>query len=81
MTSDGSSVPLPSRPAGDQTVRALTQSLGAAHAQAIGDVVAHKGADHVHVAVREVNQLQHAVNHCVAQRDERINRAERDAVD
>ena len=44
-------------------------------------VEAGERPDHEHVAVREVDEAQHAINHRVAQRDERVDRAEREAVD
>ncbi len=48
---------------------------------AVQDAEADVGADHVHVAVREVQELQDPVDHRVAQRDERVDAPERQAVD
>src|SRR5665213_2763200 len=39
------------------------------------------GADHKHIAMREIDKSQHAVNHRVPKRDQRVDRAERNAVD
>ena len=49
--------------------------------QRVGQEVAGERAEHVHVAVREIDQPQHAVDHRVAERDERVDRAERETVD
>jgi hypothetical protein len=38
-------------------------------------------AEHEDVAVREIDEPQNAINHRVAERDERENRAERQTVD
>ena len=38
-------------------------------------------AQHINVAVREVDEAQHAINHRVAEGDERVNRALRETVD
>jgi glutamyl-tRNA reductase len=45
------------------------------------EVVAEEGADHEDIRVREVNEAQHAVDHRVAERDERVDGAERQAVE
>ncbi len=45
------------------------------------DAEADVGADHVDVAVREVEQLQDPVDHRVAEGDEGVDAAEREAVD
>src|SRR5688572_25306893 len=37
--------------------------------------------DHEDVAMREVDEAQDAINHRIAQRDERVNRAQRQTVD
>ena len=50
-------------------------------AEPLDHEVADVRPDHVQVAVREVEQLQHAVDHRVAQRDQRVERAGGDAVD
>ena len=47
----------------------------------VGEVVAGERAEHVDVAVREVDEAQHAVHHRVAERDEGVDGAEREAVD
>ena len=44
------------------------------------DVVGDVRADHEHVPVREVDQLQDAEDHGVAERNQRVDRAERNAV-
>ena len=38
-------------------------------------------ADHKHIAVREINKSQHAIDHRIAERNQRVDRAERNAVD
>jgi hypothetical protein len=45
------------------------------------DAVPDKRADHVHVAVREIQQLEDAVHHRVADRDQRVEAAQRYAAD
>ena len=40
-----------------------------------------ESAQHINVAVREVDEAQHAINHGVAKRDQGVNRALRQAVD
>ena len=62
------------------TSRAET-SEGSAALQLPREVVADVGADHVDVAVREVDQAQDAVDHRVAQGDQGVDRPERQAVD
>ena len=47
----------------------------------VGEEVAGERAQHVDVAVREVDEAQHAVHHRVAEGDERVDGAEREAVD
>ena len=44
-------------------------------------VDAGEHADHEDLAVREVDHAEHAVDHGVAERDQRVDRAARDAVD
>ena len=44
------------------------------------DTEADERADHVDVAVREVQELQDSVDHRVAERDQRIEAAENEAV-
>ncbi len=39
------------------------------------------GADHINVAMGEIDQPQDAVNHRVAERDERVDRSDGQAVD
>ena len=56
-------------------------ALGAAHAEGVRQVVPGEGAHHVDVAVREVDELQDAVDHRVAQRDEGVDGPEREPVD
>jgi hypothetical protein len=60
--------------------RAKNRRIGV-HVERVGDVVARERTKHVHVAVREIDQAQHAVHHRVAERDQRVDRAEREAVD
>ena len=43
------------------------------------NVAGHHPAEHEHVAVREVDQLEDPVHERVAERDERVHRAVRDA--
>ena len=43
--------------------------------------VSGKRTEHEDITVREVDETQDAVNHRVAQRDERVNRAQRKSVD
>ena len=45
------------------------------------EVVTGKRPDHEDLTVREIDEPQHTVNHCVTQRDQRVNRSERNAVD
>ena len=47
----------------------------------VGEVVPGERAEHVDVAVREVDEAQHAVHHRVPERDQRVDGAEREAVD
>ena len=47
----------------------------------VREVIAGERAEHVDVAVREVDEPQHPVHHRVAERDQRIDGAEREAVD
>ena len=47
----------------------------------VGDVIAHERAEHVHVAVGKIDQPQDAIDHRVAQRDERVRAALGDTVD
>ena len=47
----------------------------------VGDEVAGERPEHVHVAVREVDEAQHAVHHRVPERDQRVDGAERQTVD
>ena len=49
--------------------------------EAAREVIADVGAHHVDVAVREVDEAQDAVHHRVAERDQRVDRPERQAVD
>ena len=44
-------------------------------------IVADEGADHEDVAVGEIDEAQDAIDHRVAQRDERVDRAERKSID
>jgi len=57
----------------------------AAPDRALGDVlagiVADEGADHEDIGVGEINEAQHAVDHRVAERDERVDRPEGKAVE
>jgi hypothetical protein len=48
--------------------------------QQVEDGQAGHGADHQHIAVGEVNQVQHAVHHGVAQRDQCIHAAQHQPV-
>ena len=50
-------------------------------AEQLQHAVADERADHEDVAVREVEELQHAVDERVAERDQRVDAAERQAVD
>jgi hypothetical protein len=45
------------------------------------DVEGREGAEHQHVAMREVDEAEHAIDHRVAEGDQRIDRSEPDAVD
>src|SRR6266446_1563604 len=45
------------------------------------EVEPHKGADHEHIAVGKINEAQDAIDHGIAQRDQRINRTQCKAVD
>src|SRR5438309_2328483 len=49
--------------------------------QAEEDLDAHEGADDEDLGVREVDELEHAVDHRVAQRDERVHETEQEAVE
>src|SRR5258708_5691543 len=46
----------------------------------LADEVADEGADHEDVGVREIDEAQHAIDHRVAKRDERIDGPEGQAV-
>ena len=46
-----------------------------------GGVIGDHCADHVDVAVREVDEAQDAIDHRVAERDQRVEAAPGDAVD
>ena len=46
----------------------------------VREVVSGERAQHVHVAVREVDEPEHPVHHRVPERDECVNGAEREAV-
>ena len=48
---------------------------------AVGDVIAHERAEHVDIAVGKVDQAEDAVNHRVAEGDQRVGAALRDAID
>ena len=54
--------------------------LCAARAQSISEVIAHESANHVHVDVGKVDQFQYPVDHCVTERNQRIDCAQRDTV-
>jgi hypothetical protein len=43
--------------------------------------ISSKRAEHEDIAVREVDEAQNAIDHRVAERDERIDRAERESID
>ena len=45
------------------------------------EVIAGERAEHEDVAVREIDEPQHAIHHRVAERDQRVDRAQRKAVD
>ena len=45
------------------------------------DVEPGKSAEHVHIAVREVDEAQHSKDHRVTERDQGVDRAQGDAVD
>src|SRR4029079_2032989 len=45
-----------------------------------GQKITNESADHINVAVREVDQPQDAIDHRVAQGDQRVDRADRQAV-
>ena len=62
----------------DRAADAGVLALAAERARAYQPIIR---ADHEDVAVGEVDQLQHAVDHGVAEGDERVDRAQRDAVD
>src|ERR1019366_5076204 len=44
-------------------------------------IISRERAEHENIAVREVDEAQDAINHRVAERDERINRAQRKTID
>ena len=50
------------------------------HVHGIREVIAGEGAEHVYVAVREVDEPKDPVHHRVSERDERIDGAERETV-
>ena len=54
---------------------------GGVEVERVGEVIAGEGAQHVDVAMREVDQAQDPVDHRVAERDEGVDRAERQPVD
>ena len=52
-----------------------------AEAELGGDEESHVGAEHVDIAVSEIDEAHDAVHHGVAEGDERVDAAERYAVD
>ena len=54
---------------------------GSVEVERVGEEIAGEGAQHVDVAMREVDQAQDPVDHRVAERDEGVDRAERQPVD
>src|SRR5436190_5462125 len=44
-------------------------------------IKSREGAEHKNIAVREINEAQHAINHRVTERYERVDGAERNAID
>ena len=64
----------------DVCVRIAHQHLRAAYADASGKVVAHECPDHVHIAMGEINQAENSIDHRIAERDQSVDRAQRDAV-
>ena len=50
-------------------------------AERVGGVVARHRADHVDLAVSEVDQLEHAVHHRVAERDQGVDAAPGDPIE
>src|SRR6185369_15563300 len=65
----------------DKSIRAHAEHLRAALTEPVSEIVAHERADHVHIAVREVDQFQYPVNHRVTERNQRVDCAQRDTVD
>ena len=63
------------------STHAQPASRSASRPSSEGRGVAHVDADHHHVAVGEVDELQHAVDHRVAERDQRVDGAGGQAVD
>ena len=49
--------------------------------QRVRKVIPRERTEHVHVAVREIDEPQHAVHHRVPERDECVDGAERETVD
>ena len=73
QTGIATSVPATTIASGGSPVCAPTSAL-------ITDSDGHR-ADHHHLAVREVDELDDPVDHRVAERDDRVDAAERQAVD
>ena len=48
--------------------------------QQVRHVISHIRTDHENIAMREINESQHAIDHRIPQRDQRVDRPERDAV-
>src|SRR6185369_6240705 len=65
----------------NESIRGHAEHLCAALAEPVSEIVAHERADHVHIAVREVDQFEYPVNHRVTERNQRVDCAQRDTVD
>jgi urease alpha subunit len=65
---------------GDRQLDVAGQA-GAYSFEVFEDGQAGHRADHQHIAVGEVNQVQHAVHHGVAQRDQCVHAAEHQSID
>ena len=67
--------------AGDQPGATASRSILKMPGRPSARVVAHERAEHEDVAVCEVDQLEDAVHHRVAERDERVDGADGDAIE
>src|SRR2546430_1504723 len=46
-----------------------------------GKIVPRESANHKHIAMREIDEAQHSINHRIAERDESIDRTKGNAID